>query len=199
MVSFDELMAITRLMVDFPAPWFISGGWAIDLFRGEVSREHEDLEIGIFRQDQAAIQSFLRSWNLFKAVEGPDGGMWVPWPEGEWLELPIFQVLARREDTLPPEFEFFLNEIDHAEWRFRRNPDFRRPAADVIVTSKTGIPIIAPEIQLLYKAKGLRPKDERDFHTLRDMLEPAQRIWLRSALETNHPGHAWISALAEPK
>jgi hypothetical protein len=197
LISYEDLVIVTQLLRDFPAPWFVSGGWAIDLFRGEVSREHEDLEIGIFRQDQHAIQRFLPSWILFKAVEGPDGGTWAPWLDGEWLELPVFQVLARRKDTLPSEFEFFLNDVVDAEWCFRRNMDFRRPVADLIVTTSSGIPILAPEIQLLYKARGLRPKDERDFSTVLGSLDPERRAWLRAALETNHPGHAWIPRLLE--
>jgi hypothetical protein len=28
-------------------PWAVAGGWALDLFRGEVTREHSDLEIAV--------------------------------------------------------------------------------------------------------------------------------------------------------
>jgi hypothetical protein len=33
------------------APWCVIGGWAIDLFLGEQTRPHEDLEIAIARSD----------------------------------------------------------------------------------------------------------------------------------------------------
>ena len=28
-------------------PWYVAGGWAIDLFLGEQTREHEDVEIAV--------------------------------------------------------------------------------------------------------------------------------------------------------
>jgi hypothetical protein len=28
-------------------PWYVAGGWALDLFRGEQTREHGDLEIAV--------------------------------------------------------------------------------------------------------------------------------------------------------
>jgi Aminoglycoside-2''-adenylyltransferase len=32
-------------------PWWIAGGWAIDLFLGRQTREHEDLDVLILRRD----------------------------------------------------------------------------------------------------------------------------------------------------
>jgi hypothetical protein len=57
------------------------------------------------------------------------------------------------------------------------------------------IPYLAPEIQLLYKAKGRRPKDEADFmHTL-PALDRERRQWLRNALTMAHPRHPWLDLL----
>jgi len=36
-----------RRLADVTAPWCVAGGWALDLHRGEQSREHEDLEIAV--------------------------------------------------------------------------------------------------------------------------------------------------------
>src|SRR5207302_1649698 len=77
--SFDRIAEMAQRMEDFPHPWFVSGGWAIDLFLGRVTREHEDREVGVFRQDQRALREHLSGWALFKAIMGPDGGAWVPW------------------------------------------------------------------------------------------------------------------------
>ena len=35
-----------------PAPWFIAGGWAIDLFLGRKTREHADVDFALSRLDQ---------------------------------------------------------------------------------------------------------------------------------------------------
>src|SRR5213080_2679525 len=119
MSSLEEIEDVAQEMERFPRPWFVSGGWAIDLFVGRVTRKHADREIGIFRQDQRALQALLSDRALFKAVSGPDGGEYVPWEPGEWLALPIHQILVRPAGSEPPrgpwknrldEFEFFLNE-----------------------------------------------------------------------------------------
>jgi len=195
MHSFEPIEAVARIMKAFPQPWFVSGGWAIDLFVGRVTREHEDREVGIFRRDQGVLRTHLAGWSLSKAVSTPDGGAYVPWEEGEWLELPIHQVLARRPDGDPPEFEFFLNDASGERWQCRRDPAITRPVGEISLRTDTGIPFLAPEIQLLFKAKGHRPKDEHDFHTARDLLSAGQREWLKRALQIVHPGDPWLLQL----
>jgi hypothetical protein len=203
-------------MAAYPHPWFVAGGWAIDLFVGRVTREHEDREVAVLRRDQEALRQYLLShpaqsegpgWELSKSIITPEGGQWVPWEEGEWLALPIFQVQvfrahadgarrARDPEQETPEFEFFLTEVEEGQWQFRRNLAFTRPLEEVITRSPLGIPILAPEVQLLYKAKRHRPKDEHDFRVALDAMEGARRAWLKAALEAHHPGDAWIEALA---
>ena len=182
-------------MAGFPRPWFVSGGWAIDLFVGRVTREHEDLEVGLFRRDQGALWAYLSGWELCKAQSDQAGAGWVPWHEGEWLELPIHQIRARREGGEPPEFEFFLNDMAGEDWLCRRNTAITRPVAEISRRSSSGIPFIVPEIQLLYKAKWHREKDEHDFQTALSLMSAAQRAWLKAGLEVIHPGDAWLAVL----
>jgi hypothetical protein len=59
-----------------------------------------------------------------------------------------------------------------------------------------GLQYLSPDVQLLYKAKALRPKDQEDFERVRPRLRPDETRWLRNALELEHPGHPWIAALA---
>lgn len=58
-ITRDGVLAAAAIMSAFPRPWFVSGGWALDLFVGHVTREHEDLEIGIARADQSLLHDFL--------------------------------------------------------------------------------------------------------------------------------------------
>src|SRR2546426_765256 len=116
MGSFAAIEGAARAMAGYSRPWFVSGGWAVDLFGGRVTREHEDLEVGIFRQDQEALRAYLAGWELCKAVSGPEGGEWVPWAQGEWIDLPLFQVRAQRADGEPAEFELFMNDVSGEEW-----------------------------------------------------------------------------------
>jgi hypothetical protein len=52
------------------SPWWIAGGWALDLFLGEVTRAHKDLDVGIFRSDAATVVAALSGWVFFEANNG---------------------------------------------------------------------------------------------------------------------------------
>src|SRR5690349_8365778 len=139
MSTYDDLEAVARLLANFARPWFISGGWAIDVFVGAVTRPHEDIEIGIFRDDQQVLRDYLVGWDLSKAITGPQGGAYVPWEPAERLQLPVHQVLARRQTATPLEMEFFLNEVADGLWRFRRDLSLTRPAETIIGQGPAGL------------------------------------------------------------
>jgi hypothetical protein len=192
--SFAEPLVIAGLMQDFGRLWFIAGGWAIDLFQGYVTRVHGDIEIGLFRQDQAEIQKYLRGWRLEKMPY--KRGAEEPWREGEWLELPTHQINAYHPSFKPDKMEVLLNERDEqGNWIFRRNPAVKRPLAKAILTNADGIPYLAPEIALLYKSNSLIEKNRQDFEALAGILDPKRREWLAEALEGCLPGHEWLQKL----
>jgi hypothetical protein len=109
----------------------------------------------------------------------------------------VNQVLARPPGTGPPprdreprpdEIQFFLNDVEAGVWFCRRDNRVTRPASEVSISSPSGIAVIAPEIQLLYKARHHLDKDEHDFRLTVGRLSPERRTWLRGALEIIHPG-----------
>jgi len=80
-------------------------------------------------------------------------------------------------------------------WVYRRDPSIRRPFSTVIRRNDAALPYLAPEIQLLFKARALRPRDQLDFEVIAPILDASARDWLLDALERSEPGHTWISAL----
>ena len=60
---------------------------------------------------------------------------------------------------------------------------------------RDGIRYLQPEIQLLYKARGLREKDRADFDATLPHLDECRRQWLSDALEQTIPGHPWLEEL----
>jgi hypothetical protein len=48
-------------MSSFPAPWALCGGWAIDAWLGRQTREHGDVDVSVFLQDQRALFEHLRA------------------------------------------------------------------------------------------------------------------------------------------
>jgi hypothetical protein len=183
------------MMSGFPAPWFVSGGWAIDLFLGEVTRVHSDVEIGIFRCDQQALRRQLPGWALEKAVDSNEGGKWVGWAANEELQLPVHQIKATLREGTPTEIEFFLNERSETHWISRRHEGLARPVSQAIFVSSIGVPVLAPEIQLLFKAKYNRQKDRLDFERAIGRFNEMQRKWLATALRQYHAGHSWMAVL----
>jgi hypothetical protein len=73
---------LAQLLSDLTIPWWIAGGYAIELFSGKEIRDHNDIDIAILRKDQHVFQEYLSDWDLHKTNQP---GL-KPWPEGEYLE-----------------------------------------------------------------------------------------------------------------
>ena len=187
----EPLRAVPGLMRGFSAPWCVAGGWALDLFLGRVTRAHHDVEIALFREDQALLHGHLRDWRFEKVLDG----RFVPWTSDEHLDLPVHEIHGRSNEEPPLALEFLLNERRGDDWVFRRNPSVTLPIDRAIVRTAIGYPALCPAITLLYKAKSPRPKDDADFRSVRDALDDARRSWLCGALDTCHPGHSWRDEL----
>jgi hypothetical protein len=121
-----------------PCPWWIAGGFAIELAIGRPVRDHGDIDVLVLRQESS---------------------------DGDWVS--------------------------------RRNPGIRRPIAGIGKTSADGIPSLAPEIRLFYKAKNLRPKDETDFTAVLPFVTQAQRQWLSDAIARTRGDHPWRDRLCQ--
>ncbi len=202
---FAPIVAFAAMLAPFSQPWFVSGGWAIDLFTGTLSRPHSDIEIGIWRHDQPALHQHLGqhlpTWHRYQIVEYPSGIQREPWPAATTLALPSHQLFISPTPLGPgafPDYGFFLNDQLAGQWQWRRNPTLTRPAHTIIATSPLGIPILAPEIQLLYKAHHHQPKDDADFAAALPHLTTTQRDWLRTALQQHYPADPWLPALTPP-
>jgi hypothetical protein len=179
------------------APWWISGGWAIDLFLGKQTREHDDLDVQFLRRDQQAIRALVGTWDVQAALPPPRDETWPfrPWRLNEELDLAIHDIWCRPDATQPWAFQLMVADTRDEWWLFRRMPAITRAIETIGGFTEDGIPFLAPEIQLLYKAKGLRPKDEADFsHTL-PTFSQKQRAWLEEALSQVHLTHPWLERL----
>lgn len=194
-MSLTDVKTVSDWLDGFPVAWFICGGWAIDLLLDVESRPHADLEIGVPRSDQDAVRAHFRGRDIYAFMprQGRDADI-VPWTE-EHLELPVHQVLVQDPTREPKEFEFFLQEVQNRVWRFRRLPAIQMPYVEVVHRSPCGIPVVAPEIQVLYKSTYHRGKDEQDFGLVLPHLRFAQREWLCEALRMYKPDDEWIPRL----
>ena len=189
--------APVRLAVEplaaLPCSWFVVGGWAIDLHLARVSRPHADVDVAVYRRDQAAVRTFLAAggWEVRQVV----GGRLLPWADHEWLALPVHELHATHRDGR--RLELLLNEGDDTVWRFRKAPAVTRPRSLVERRTADGVPYLAPEVPLLYKALTAhrRPQDEADLHAALPALAPDARAWLADALRALVPQHPWLLVL----
>jgi len=171
------------------APWYVTAGWALDLFHGRQTRQHEDLEVAVPRHGFAAVREALAGFELFAVGDGYAHRL------DEQALATHYQTWVREPATGIWRLDVMREPWEGDTWVFRRDARVRRPASQVIARTADGIPYAEPEIALLYKAKTVREKDEADFASVLPLLDPPRRRWLAAALELVHPGHRWLDEL----
>jgi hypothetical protein len=169
-------------------PWCVAAGWAIDLFLGEQTREHGDLEILVPEAHFPALTDRF-----------PECEFWVP---GEQKVTPVtpeslatgWQTWAW--DTTAWRLDVFRDAGDGSgEWICRRDDRVRLPYERIGVAAE--IPYLRPEINLLYKAKwSALEKNKSDFALALPRLSDEAKAWLDGGLALIHPEHEWRRQLS---
>lgn len=119
-------------LIGVDARWGIAAGWAIDLFLGEETRAHDDIEITVPAASFPAIAEAVV--DLHWDVVG-DGRLW-PYPDAldryrqAWLLDP---------DTACYVLDVIREPHDNDTWVYRRNPLIRMPLARLYDHNDTGI------------------------------------------------------------
>jgi Aminoglycoside-2''-adenylyltransferase len=185
---------ITRLLAGVRVPWYVAGGWAIDLFCGHQTREHGDLEIAVPAPDLGAIRDALAGYE-FEVI-----GAGLAWP----LDSPAFDVMHQTWVREPGggayRLDVFREPQRDGAWACRRDETIMLPYEKIIRRTESGIPYLAPQIGLLFKAKwAAEPKNQADLETALPLLDGDCVVWLRWALRRVHPGHRWIGVLGDPR
>lgn len=172
-------------------PWCIVGGWALDLWHGRQTREHDDLEFTVLRDDFAAFRGALEGVDFHTAGDG------------------IVKPLALHENP-PPEIsqiwcldsvarcwrvDMMLEQGSPDLWVYKREASITRPRRAMVDATPDGLPYLKPAAVLLFKAKHQRGKDEVDFRNALPKLAGADRAWLKSCLARLHPEHDWLRCL----
>ncbi|MBC7785106.1 MAG: hypothetical protein H7144_14825 [Burkholderiales bacterium] len=189
--DFAQPLAAASAMVGFHRPWCVYGGWAIDLWLGEVTRQHKDVEIAVLRDHQIELRDYLQGWT-FK-IATMDKRL-VPWKDGrQMLMLPIHELHAT--DRIGRQVKFLLNESDGIDWIYRHDFDVRMNLSRWITHAANHVPVLCPQIALLYKSKSPRHQDELDFRVAIERLDDQQRTWLKLAIVRCDPAHRWLERL----
>jgi hypothetical protein len=192
--NFGDVHNAVKVIGDYDRPWAVCGGWAIDLFINRVTRVHKDVDFAVLRKDQLNIQNYLlsRGWTLQKAVSA----QLVPWQPGEWIDLPVHVIWCKKPESSPDFVELLFNEADECNFRYRKDTSITLPLEKMITSSTSGIPVLAPQIVLLYKSgKPDDPSAAMDFKSVLPQLSREGRDWLAWTLRTLYRDHIWLEYL----
>jgi hypothetical protein len=197
--GFEPVRAVGSLLSGLTVPWWITGGWAIDLAVGHATRDHADVGVMMLERDEHALRG-LAGVDIQLIADGRPPG---PWPAGRRLTAgpapgpkpPVTgpgrragDRLVLRGEDLPLPAQVIPASAVGTIWVYKKGSHvFIRPLAD-ITRYWHGIPFLAPEVVLLIKARpGLdRPgtdHDQRDFQAALPILSADQRSWLKDAIE----------------
>lgn len=170
-------------------PWAVVGGWALDLWQGQQSRDHEDIEIAVLRPDLGAFFEALGNYDVFCVRSGDI------WPLNGHPPADVTQFWCRNPDHGAFVLDIMVERGTPRIWVYKRDKRIRRTRAEAMAHDAQGIPYLNPACVLLFKAKALREKDRADFMRVAPLLNVDDRAWLKHALQVTHPGHPWLHLL----
>lgn len=149
---FHHLLEIAEMLSSLDKPWYVAGGWAIDLYLQQQRRDHKDVDIAVFRQDQLTFQNYFldRGWKLCKYVG--DSTRVEPWSISEQLKLPDRGILAERSDMAMPRMDILLSEKNGDRWYYHADSRITHQIKTLGIRSDLGVLFFSPEVVLLFKA-----------------------------------------------
>jgi hypothetical protein len=189
-----EPLSVTATVETFRAAsfrWWISGGRALELHLGRSWRDHEDTDVGLARGDVVELPMVLDGWDLHVAA----GGRLQRWAGQELrAELDQNNLWCRRHPEGAWSLDVAIAEGDRNNWCYRRDARVRVPWGDAILHTSEGVPYLPPELQLLFKSKDRRGKDDVDAGQVVPILAPFRRDRLARLLPADHPWQGMLSA-----
>jgi hypothetical protein len=175
-LSVKELAAVLH-----PASfqWWVAGGYAVEHFVGRPIRSHADIDVLLLRRDAKDLHRLLQGWEIWAS----SSGRLHPWQTNAGLAPDVNDIWCRRSGEQVWRFQLMLDGSDGDIWRSRRCPGVNMPIRDLGVISQDNLPFLRIEVQLFYKAKTPRPKDEQDLEACLPLLNVDQKMWLHQAIQ----------------
>jgi aminoglycoside-2''-adenylyltransferase len=189
-----RLRAVVGGLAGAEFPWWVAGGYAIELALGRTSRSHDDLDLMMLRRDRHRVCRRIAAWDPHLVM--PETDVRRPWLPTEELPPRVRTVRCRRGPGDAWSLEVMLGESAGDMWVSGRHPRVRRSLAELGRVSAAGVPYLSPAVCLFHKAENPRPKDTLDFEAVLPVLGIADRMWLLRCLELVRPDHPWRTRLA---
>jgi hypothetical protein len=192
MINSEEFIKLKSLMKEFNKPWFVAGGWTIDIFVNEITRNHKDMDICIFREDTEYALKYFENWDINVAIPGEHRLEKVIHLND--TDLPRYCLHLFREQEF---IELLLTDRDEDQVIFRKNKQIKMNISDFY--KKTGgIPYVNPAWQLLFKSLNSREEDEHDFRIYLNRVEDTtSKLWLLQYMIQINGNERWIKELSK--
>ena len=202
-------------MIEIDVDYAICGGHAIDLFLGNKTRPHKDLDVSVFDEDRDIVIEYMLccGWEIYepcgaeflhkitnvKNQKRVKTNIWCVKsgnPHYRFTEHEKDMYTVDFDDSEQQELdyiEFLFNSRKGGSFLYSRNHDIEL-SLDRAILHANGIPYLAPEIVLLYKSTiADDPKYLLDFENASSKMSEAQVMWLKKALVQMFPnGHIWL-------
>lgn len=190
MIGSEELKKLEFVMESFERPWFVAGGWTIDLAVNEVTREHKDIDICIFREDAEYTINYFSDWDIQVAIPGEHRLEKVN--QLLDIELPRYCLhLFQGKKFL----EILLTEQSGKEVIFRKNRDLRMNIND-FSKQNGNLSFVNPAWQLLFKSLSTREEDEHDFKIyINKVNDHESKKWLFKSIKAVNGNQEWTEVL----
>ena len=121
------------------APWAVAGGWALDLWLGEQTREHGDLEIALPSVFFGEIQARLEGLGLeFFAI---DDGQVIALAPGEAPARRTHQTWVMDPAVNGWRMDIFREPGDARTWIYRRTGDLAAPEPGPAAAARPASPM----------------------------------------------------------
>lgn len=195
----EPVESVVDMMPGFGRTWYLCGGWAGDAWLGHQTRDHLDVDMVVFHEDQHAIFEQFSDAQLIAHDRNVADDTDERW-DGRPLDLP-----AHVHGTSPEsvKFEFVLNERSENGWILHEEPRIMVPLSSSVRPSTWAPSTVVPEVLLFFKATGHlevedlfdRPHDRQDFLALSPQLSNEERSWLQEAISLVHADHPWLADL----
>lgn len=196
----DILLSLRELLGGADIRWALCGGFGLDLFLGRETRVHGDLDVSVPEADRGRIERFMRAhgWRVYEfrgqgRLRPLDGQ--TPSEPGrnlmcvrEGCELVTFWPCDEPGLVLHEWHATGIKTFNYVEFLFQGEPPFLGRDPDKAVIRLSGIPCLAPEVALLYKAaQPERDANRADYGAVFPRLGEEARAWLLQALPPDHP------------
>ena len=211
----ELIIRLNEFMQNMGVDYAICGGHAIDLFLGEKTRPHKDLDVAVYWSDRDKIVQHMlnEGWEIYEPCgteylhKIKDVANQKRIKTNIWCVKPCnahYKFTEHEKDMLAVDFdnaeqieldyiEFLFNTKKDGHFLYARNNDMKM-TMDNAINKLDGIPYLAPEFVLLYKSTAAdNPDYQLDFSNASLKMNERQAAWLKNALSIMFPnGHKWL-------